>query len=131
MTVHVPCPEYPLHEPFMTGTSDMVRDFIVATLLNSLAHSSCNVIKHTVPAHSIPFATTSFSRAFHWIEHSVGILNLVERRRTFCTVSASTCRMIRIADQLAHRHGLLVNISQKSTTCLTIETGCRNNHILF
>ena len=131
MTIYIPRPEHPLHETFMAGATDMIRNFVIAALLYGLAHSSCNVVQHTVPAYPVPLAATSFARSFHRVEHPVGILNLVEGCGAFCTVSTTTGRMVGIADQLAHRHALFINIGKKSATSLTVETGCRNQHILF
>ena len=131
MTIYIPGPEHPLHKPFMAGATDMVRNFVVATLLYCLAHSSGNIIQHTVPAYPVPLAAASFARSFHRVEHPVGILNLVEGCGAFGTISSTTCRMVGIPDQLAHRHTLFINVGKKTATSLTVETGGRNQHILF
>ena len=77
MSVNTPSLEDPVHIPFMTGTSNMVGDFVVTAFFQSRADSRRDVLKHRFPGDSFPLALTSFPDSLHGIEDPFFVLDLI------------------------------------------------------
>src|SRR5688572_24036703 len=99
--VHAPSLQNSIHKTFVTGTPDVINDFISFIFDQRLADFRGDVVQNLVPRNSFPFASAAFSLTPHRVKNAVSVVNLINRRRTFRAVAPATPRMIWIAFKFA------------------------------
>src|SRR5437762_2921710 len=74
------------------------------------------------PRDARPFPFSTAADALQWIEDPVGIVDLIDRRRTLGAVAPAASGMEGIALELADGERVLLHPAQKSAGRLAIET---------
>ena len=100
MAIYSPGLQYPIGVSFVSGAANVVCNFIVSILLNCFSNSCCNSIQGVIPRNTFPFSASSFSLSFQRKQNSIRICNLIDCCRSFCTISTSTSRVMRISFKL-------------------------------
>src|SRR5215469_14348597 len=118
-------------DEFVTRTADMIEDFVPPSLNQRRANPRSKIVKHLVPGHSLPFALAALSGALERIKNTLGVIDLVESRRTFSTVASAAAGMCRIALEFADAAGLLIDICEQSAGGLAVETDCWNQAVML
>src|SRR5437763_12852966 len=114
MSVDPPGLQRAIHDEVVPGTSDVVHDFIAASLLDCLANAAAEFLQNFRPGSSCPLACSARPATLHRIENAVRVVNLVDGGRAFGTQAAAAGRMFRIAFELVDLSRRLVDVSEQS-----------------
>src|SRR5262249_51813044 len=76
-----------------------------------------------------PLSFTARARAAQGKENSLGVSDLVERRRAFRAIAAAAARMVRIALELANLVRLVIDVRQEAARGLAIEARRRREAV--
>src|SRR3990172_3155621 len=131
MPIHSPGLQHPIHVAFMTRSAHMINNFVISSCLQGLPDASGKIIQNFIPGNSLPLTFASLAGPFHRIKNAIRIVDLVDRCRTFRAIPAAAAGMIRIAFELPDLHGLLVYVTEKTTTGLAVETDRWHNHVML
>ena len=126
MAINSPGGEDAFGETIFTGTPDVIHDLVAAVLDDRFTNARGDVVKRRVPTDAFPFAFAAFAGALEWIKNAIGIVNLVECRRTFGAVAPARPRMLRIAFKLLHLAGDLVDVGKQPAGRFAVEAGGGN-----
>jgi hypothetical protein len=89
VAVHAPGGEYAFGETILPRAPDVIHDFIPTILDDRFPNPGRNIIKRRVPGGAFPFAFAAFAGALERIKNAIGIVDLIERRRTFGAVAST------------------------------------------
>src|SRR5947209_3998426 len=115
----------------MPRPPDVIHDLVFAAFLKSVADSSGQVVQNCIPGNPLPLPFASLAHAPQRIENALRVIDLVNRRRTFGAVAATTARMCRIPFKFLDLHLVFVNISQQTASSLTVKTDGRDERIVL
>src|SRR5687767_3846782 len=76
-------------ETVFAGTAHVVHDLLTAVFDDRFANAPGERVECLVPRGAFPASFAAFPAAFEWIQNSIGIGYLVERRRTFCAIASA------------------------------------------
>src|SRR6267142_4891226 len=124
MTVNSPRGQDAFGEASLPRSPDVIHDLVAAVLSNRFANARGDVIERRIPGGLFPFAFAAFARALERIKNAVGIVNLVERCRTFSAIASARPRMLGIAFKLLNLASDLVDVSKQTAGRLAVEAGC-------
>ena len=113
--------------PFMSWASNVISNFVVSLFLDRFANSGRDIIEDFVPSNTLPFSFTTFSRTLQRVENTIRVVDLVDRRWTFRTISTATSGVIGITFEFADLIRIFVDVCRQPTRAFTIETGRGNN----
>src|ERR1044071_2567340 len=100
MTVDSPRRENSFRESILAGAPDVIHDFAAAIFNNRFANSCSQIVEDLVPTYAFPISCTTFPDAFERIENSIGIVDLIQRRRPLGAIASARSRIFRIALEL-------------------------------
>src|SRR6266705_1893590 len=126
VTVDSPGGENTFGESIFAGAADVIHNLLTAIFDDGFAYSCRQLIKDFIPTNSLPFAFTALPGALQRVKYSIGISNLIERRRTFGTVAATAARIFRIAFELLNLICVFVDIGEQPTGRLAVEASGRH-----
>jgi len=95
-----------------------------------MAVRSANLLKGLIPTDALPFARTTLTCAFHGVQNSFGVINLVEGRWTLRAVAAPTARMFGVTLDLLDLVGVVVEVGHEPAASLAVEAGRRNECVV-
>ncbi len=130
MPVAVPGLQDPLGEAVLTGTPHVVRDLLVATLLERLPDARGDVVQRLVPGDPLPLAAPALDDPLQRVQDALGVVELVDGRRALGAVAAAGSRMSRVALDLLHAQIGLVDVGEQPARGLTVEARGRHEHVL-
>ncbi len=119
--VDAPRLERAVHEPVLARAPDVVHDLIVATLTDSGPHPSSDVCEGFLPGDTLPLTASSLAHTAHRVEDPLGVVDLVDRRRAFCTVASPRSRVCWIAFEPLDLARVLVDVGKESARRLAVE----------
>src|SRR5262249_49964602 len=88
------------------------------------------IVQCLVPADALPLPFSARPNATHRVENALGIVNLIERRRTLRAIPAAAPRMIRIAFELANVARFLIDVRNETARRLAVETRRRHEAVV-
>src|SRR5262249_54377033 len=107
----------------IAGSTDVVNHLVAAVFLHRLGDPRSDHIDRFLPINALPNAIAALPDALHRVEGAGRGGGLVGGRRPFGAQAAATCRMQRVAFELADLVRVPVHVSQKATGGLAVETG--------
>ena len=126
MTVHAPRGKNAFRESILTGSPDVIHDFIATIFDDRFPNSGGKIIEHFIPTDAFPFAFAAFSRALQRIKNAIRIVDLIERRRTFGAIASARSRILRIAFELLNLIRVFVDVGKQPARRLAVKT-CRRD----
>src|SRR6476620_8835466 len=97
MTVNTPGSEDAFGEAILARATDVIHDFVAAIFHDRFTNARRDIVKRGVPGCLFPFSGAAFTGALEWKKNAIGIVNLVECRRTLGAIAAARTRVFRIA----------------------------------
>src|SRR5210317_1981070 len=94
VAVNAPCLQHTVRVALMAWTSDVVNHSVASTGVQRCTDFSGNVVKDFVPCHLLPLPLTTLSDPLERVKNAFSVVDLVDGRRSFCTVSASASRVM-------------------------------------
>ncbi len=92
VTVNAPGGEDAFGETIFTGPPDVIHDLVATIFDDRFANSRGDVVERFVPGGAFPFSFAAFAGALERIKNAIGIVNLIERCRTFGAVASARAR---------------------------------------
>src|SRR5216683_7547294 len=74
-------------ETILARAPDVIHNLVTAIFDDSFANPRGDVVKSSVPGRLFPLACPTFSGSFQRIKNAIGIVNLIERGRTFGAIA--------------------------------------------
>src|SRR5262245_26982358 len=99
----------------------MIGDLVSTPLDERLSNPRGKRIEDFIPGSALPFPGSAIPLALERVQDSLGVVDLVYGRGSFCAVPAARSGMKRVAFKLADLSGLLVYISQQTASGLAVE----------
>src|SRR5579883_548098 len=130
VTIHSPGSQHALHITIVSGASNMIHNLVASPLNKRLPDFRGKGIQHLIPCHAFPPALAALARTLQGIENAFGIVDLVDGRRAFGTVTPATARMVGITFQLLDTPALFVYVGQQPTGRLTVEADGRDDLVM-
>src|SRR5215467_695586 len=131
VSVDAPGLESALHDEVVARTPDMVHDFLAATFLEGFAHAAADGFENLRPGNAFPLAAAPWSNAVQGIENAVGIVNLVDGRRSLGAQASAAGGMPGIAFELVDFSALLVDVSEQAAGGFAVETDGGNQLVVL
>src|SRR6266550_1480712 len=111
----------------MPRPANVIHNLVAPLFLERFAHPRGDVVEHFVPSDAFPLPFTAFADALQRIANSLGIANLIERRRAFGAISTSAAGMFRIAFEAPNAMGVLFDKSQQTACRLAVKANRWND----
>src|SRR6187549_1903819 len=105
----------------MTGSSDVIHDFIAPLFQQGFSYAAGNVIESFIPRDALPLSCAARADALERITNPLGIVDLIDGSRSLGAISAPTLGMLRVALETPDMPGVLFNESQKAACGFAIE----------
>ena len=112
VTVYAPSVKHPLVvDEFVTRTTDVDHDFISPVFLQRFTNASGDVVQNFIPTHPLPFPFSAPACPLERISDSFGIVDLIQRRRSFGAISPAAPWMLGIAFEPADFQGIFLYVA--------------------
>jgi hypothetical protein len=118
-----------VHIFLVPRTTDVISDLVSSVFFDRFPHPAGNIIQDFVPRDACPLATTPRAVTFEGILDPLGIVYLVDRRRSLRTIFPSTTRMFGITLDLPDVARFFVDVREQATACLTVEASSRDDRV--
>ena len=129
--VNAPRLERALHDVVVSGTADVIHHFFGTAFLKGFANARAKSFEYLVPRSARPLPAAARPHPLHGIEHSVRVMNLINRCWTLGAQTAAARRMLRIAFELRDLPGFFVNVSQHAASRFAVKANRRNQLVVF
>ncbi len=130
VAVDTPRLEHAVGVAVLAGTTDVVHDLVVAVLDDRLAQPGADLVEGLAPADPLPPAGAAGAHALHREQDPLGVVHLIERRRTLGAVPAAAPRVLRVALDLGDLAGRLVEIGDETAARLAVEARGRDHRVV-
>src|SRR5437879_6207248 len=100
MAVNSPGGQNAFGEAVFARSPDVIHDLLTTIFDDGFAYSCRQIVEYFIPANPLPFAFTAFAGALQRIKYSIGIGDLIERRRSLGTISSARTRILGVAFEL-------------------------------
>ena len=123
MAIDAPRLQHPVGVAFVPGAADVVDHAVARAGIERVADFCRDFVQRLFPRDALPLARTALALALQRVKDALGIVNLVDGRRPLGAVTAAAGGMRRVAFELAHPPGLLVDVSEHPAGRLAVEAG--------
>src|SRR5579875_70691 len=130
MAVNAPGLKHALDVAFIARSADVIDHFIATAFLECPADTAGDEGQRLRPIDRLPFPFAAWANAPQRLKDAVGIVNLIDRRRTFGTEPAPTAWMQGIALEFADYICLFIYISKQAAGRFAVEAGRGNQPIV-
>ena len=108
VAVHSPRLEHAVGIALFTRTTNVIHDLVVAFFLHCLAQATAQFGERLIPADAFPTARPSLADALHREHDPLGVIDLVQGRRTLRTIAATAGWMLGVTFDFFDLAGVLV-----------------------
>src|SRR3982750_1438936 len=112
MSINAPRGQNAFRESIFAWAADVIHDLLSPLFDVGFSDSAGDVIKRLVPTHLFPTPPAATSCALQWMKNAIGVMNLIQRRRSFGAVASARTRMFGIAFELLNLTGSFVDVSE-------------------
>ena len=107
--VHTPGLQHPHREVVLAGSANVIHDLVVALLAQGLADAFADVRHRLLPGDLLPLAPTARPLALQGFQDALGVIDLIDRRRTLGAKASTRSRVERVAFKFGNVSRRLVN----------------------
>src|SRR5262249_41204827 len=116
-------------DELVAGPAEVVHDLALPSVDERLADAPADVVEHLVPRDALPSPAPARPDAAQRIADALGIVHLIEGRRSLGAVAPSASRMRRVALELLDRERLAVDVGEEPAARLAIEADRRDQRV--
>src|SRR5207302_11363648 len=110
--------------------ADVIHHFVRPPLDDRPSNAGSDVIERLVPGHTMPSILSAPPGAPQRVQNAIGIIGLIERRRSFRAVSPARAGMLGIAFVFADLQRLAIDVCEKAAGRLAVEACRRHEHVV-
>ncbi len=96
MTVDSPRLKRTLHDVVVPRATHMVHHLLAASLLDGLSNARSQIGEHRLPRDALPLSAPARTHSLHGIQDAIGILNLLQHRRSLGAEASPARRVERV-----------------------------------
>ncbi len=123
MAIDAPRLQHPVGVAFVPGAADMVDHPVPRAGIERITDFCRDFVQRLLPRDTLPLARAALALALQRVQDALGIVNLVDGRWSLGAVAPAAGGMCRVAFELAHSPGLLVDVSKHPAGRLAVEAG--------
>src|SRR6266404_5906345 len=95
VTVDTPRREDALRKTIFARTPHVIHDLVTSIFDDRFPDTPGNGVEYLLPTNALPFTLAAFTGALQRIKNSIGIGNLIQRRRTLRAIAPAAPRILR------------------------------------
>src|SRR5262249_1424477 len=108
-------------DQFVPGAAQVIHDLLLPSLDEGGTNAAADIIQHLVPGDTLPLTTPPRAGTAKRIEDALGVMPLVQGRRSLGAVPPAAPRMLGIALELLDLESLLVHVGEQAARGLAVE----------
>ena len=130
VAVDVPRLEHTIGVAVLAGAADVVHHLVAAALLERPPDAGPDLVERLVPRDAFPAARPSLARALQRMQHPLGVVDLVERRRSLGAVAAAAGRVLGVALELGDLAGVAIDVRGEPARRFAVEARRRHERVV-